>query len=61
MKCDNEIIFYDNEKTYTDIYQSCLIKLLLMSKTKVIIGSQYSNFPEFGWWLSNCKNKLIII
>ncbi len=59
-KINNKIIYYNNTKTYKDIYQTTLVILYLMSKTKEIIGSRYSNFPEFGWWMSNCESKLVL-
>lgn len=61
-KCNNEIFYNDmSEKTYIDIYKKALINMYLASRTKYIIGSKHSNYPEFCWWLSNCKSKLTIL
>ncbi len=61
-KCSNNIFFYNTYDTnYIDIYKKALINLYLASKTYVIIGSRHSNYPEFCWWLSNCKSKFIAI
>ena len=41
--------------------QEAFIDLLLLSKTKVILGTYGSTFSETAWWLNNCKSELIII
>jgi len=47
----------------TDIQatQEGLIDLLLLSKTKHIIGTYRSTFNELAWWLGGCKPKIEII
>jgi len=61
-KCKN-YIFYNNmpEDTYKNIYKKALCNMYLAAKTKFIIGSKHSNYPEFCWWLSNCESKLTIL
>jgi len=41
--------------------QQGLIDLLLLSKTKHIIGTYRSTFNEMAWWLGECKAKVDII
>ena len=41
--------------------QEGLIDLLLLSKTKHILGTYRSSFTEMAWWLGECKAKVEII
>lgn len=41
--------------------QEGLIDLLLLSKTKHIIGTYKSTFTEMAWWFGECKPKIEII
>jgi len=41
--------------------QEGLIDLLLLSKTKRILGTYGSTFTEMAWWLGNCKPKIEIM
>jgi hypothetical protein len=41
--------------------QEGLIDLLLLSKTKQILGTYRSTFTEMAWWFGECKAKLEII
>jgi len=41
--------------------QEGLIDLLLLSKTKHILGTYRSTFNELAWWLGECKPKIEII
>jgi len=41
--------------------QEGLIDLILLSKTKHIIGTYRSTFTEVAWWLGGCKAKIEII
>lgn len=41
--------------------KEALIDLLLLSKTKHILGSYLSTFTELAWWFGNCKSKVEII
>jgi len=41
--------------------QEGLIDLLLLSKTKRILGTYGSTFTEMAWWLGDCKSKVEIM
>ena len=41
--------------------QEGLIDLLLLSKTKQILGTYRSTFTEMAWWFGKCKPKMEII
>ena len=41
--------------------QDALIDLLLLSTCRVIVGSRYSTFTEFAWWLGDCKAEVTIV
>ncbi len=49
--------------TRTDVRatQEGLIDLLLLSKTKHILGTYRSTFTEMAWWFGECKPKMEII
>ena len=38
-----------------------LTDLLLLSKTKIILGTYLSTFTEMAWWFGECKSKIEII
>ena len=41
--------------------QEALIDLLLLSKTKHILGTYLSSFTEMAWWFGNCNAKIEIM
>ncbi len=41
--------------------QEALIDLLLLSKTKHILGSYLSTFTELAWWFGGCKARVEIV
>ncbi len=41
--------------------QQGLVDLLLLSKTKHIIGTYFSTFTELAWWFGGCKAKINMI
>jgi len=60
----NKIIMYPKTNfSRTDVRatQEGLIDLILLSKTKHIIGTYRSTFTEMAWWMGNCKPKIEII
>ncbi len=48
-------------RTDTQATQEGLIDLLLLSKTKHILGTYRSTFNELAWWFGECKPKMEII
>jgi hypothetical protein len=48
-------------RTDTKATQEGLIDLLLLSKTKHILGTYRSSFTEMAWWFGECKAKVEII
>lgn len=60
----NKIIIYpkkSRERTSILATQQSLVDLLLLSKTKHIIGTYRSTFNELAWWIGNCRAKVDII
>ena len=60
----NRIIKYPKSNfSRTDVKatQEGLIDLILLSKTKHILGTYRSTFTEVAWWLGDCKPKMEII
>ncbi len=60
----SKIIFYpkkNRDRTTTLNTQQGLVDLLLLSRTKHIIGTYCSTFNELAWWLGGCKAKVDII
>lgn len=60
----DRIIIYpkkNRDRTTTLNTQQGLVDLLLLSKTKHIIGTYHSTFNEVAWWLGDCKAKVDII
>jgi len=58
------IIIYpkkNRDRTSVIATQQGLVDLLLLSKTKHIIGTYHSTFNELAWWLGDCKAKVNII
>lgn len=49
------------ERTDVRATQEGLIDLLLLSKTKQILGTYQSTFTEMAWWFGDCKPKMEII
>ena len=41
--------------------QEALVDLLILSKTKHILGTYLSSFTELAWWFGNCKAKVEIM
>lgn len=41
--------------------QEALIDMLLLSKTKHILGSYLSTFTELAWWFGGCKAKIEVV
>ena len=48
-------------RTNVKATQEGLIDLLLLSKTKHIIGTYRSTFTEMAWWFGDCKAKIEIV
>ena len=60
----DKIIVYpkgDRKRSRKDSLQEALIDMLLLSKTKRLLGSYLSTFTELAWWFGGCKNKIEII
>jgi len=60
----NKIIVYkkkNRDRTSKITTQQGLIDMLLLSKTKHIIGTYMSTFNELAWWFGGCKVKVDII
>ena len=60
----DRIIIYpkkNRDRTSTINTQQGLVDLLLLSKTKHIIGTYRSTFNELAWWFGDCKAKVDII
>lgn len=60
----NMVIIYpkkNRDRTTVLNTQQGLIDLLLLSKTKHIIGTYRSTFNELAWWFGGCKAKVDII
>ena len=58
------IIIYpkkNRDRTSIIATQQGLVDLLLLSKTKHIIGTYQSTFNELAWWFGDCKAKVDII
>ncbi|MDD3159856.1 MAG: alpha-1,2-fucosyltransferase [Candidatus ainarchaeum sp.] len=49
-----------NRESKESIVES-LIELIILSKSKIILGTFESTFSEFSWWLSKGKSKIKII
>ena len=60
---DKIIIYPKKNRDRTTVLntQQGLIDLLLLSKTKHLIGTYLSTFNELAWWLGECKAKVDII
>jgi hypothetical protein len=57
----NKIIIFPKtnfDRTEVIFTQEGLIDLLLLSKTKQIIGTYGSTFTEMAWWFGECKAKI---
>ena len=60
----SKIVIYpkkNRDRTTKIATQQGLIDLLLLSKTKHIIGTYKSTFNELAWWLGGCEAKVDII
>ena len=60
----DKIVFYpkkNRDRTTVLNTQQGLIDLLLLSRTKHIIGTYLSTFNELAWWLGGCKARVDII
>lgn len=51
----------NRKRSKKESLQEALIDMLLLSKTKHIIGSYLSTFTELAWWFGECKNKIEIV
>jgi len=63
-KFGNKIVVYpkiDRDRTSLECTQDGLVDLLLLSKTKHIIGTYCSTFNELAWWFGGCKAKVNIV
>ncbi|MBI2046540.1 hypothetical protein HYT26_00045 [Candidatus Pacearchaeota archaeon] len=49
------------DKSSKESIQHALIDLLLLARTKHILGTYLSTFTEIAWWLGGCKAKVEII
>ncbi|MCK4553272.1 hypothetical protein KAT80_03640 [Candidatus Pacearchaeota archaeon] len=61
---ENEIIVYHKKTKKRDeegSVKEALIEILLLSKTKRILGNFGSTFTEMAWFLGNCKPEIQII
>jgi len=41
--------------------QDAIIEMYLLGMNPTILGSYISTFVEVGWWLNECKGKVIIV
>ena len=41
--------------------QDAIIEMYLLGMNPTILGSYLSTFVEVGWWLNECKGKVIIV
>jgi hypothetical protein len=46
------------DRASVDFIQEGLIDLILLSKTKHILGTYGSTYTEMAWWLGGCKTKV---
>jgi len=63
-KFGNKIIIYPKkslDRTSVMATQQSLVDMLLLSKTKHIIGTYISTFTELAWWFGGCKAKVDMI
>jgi hypothetical protein len=51
----------NRDRTSVEATQEGLVDLLLLSKTKHIIGTYRSTFNELAWWFGDCKAKIDIV
>ena len=51
----------DRKQSKVIAIKEALTDLLLLSKTKHLLGSYLSTFTELAWWFGNCKSKVEII
>lgn len=51
----------DNDRIKAQTIEESLIELLILSKTKKILGSYLSTFTEIAWWFGGCKAEVKII
>ena len=45
----------------TEASQDAIIEMYLLGMNPTILGSYLSTFVEVGWWLNECKGKVIIV
>lgn len=63
-KYKDKIIIYPKTKavewdmTKPEASRCALIEVLLLSKTKKILGTYLSTFTELAWWFGNCKQEV---
>jgi len=60
----NKIIVFSGknwDKSSKESIQHALIDLLLLAKTRHILGTYLSTFTEIAWWLGNCKAQVEIM
>src|SRR3989344_167349 len=60
----NKIIVFSGknwDKSSKESIQHALIDLLLLAKTRHILGTYLSTFTEIAWWLGNCKAQIEIM
>ena len=63
-KFGGKIVIYpkmNRDRTSLECTQDGLVDLLLLSKTKHIVGTYRSTFNELAWWFGGCKAKVDIV
>ncbi len=61
-KLKEKVIVYpknNRDRENVSVTQEGLVDLILLSKTKKILGTYLSTFTELAWWLGSCKAPVI--
>ena len=51
----------DWSKSSSQSIKDALVEMLILSKTKIILGTYLSSFTEMAWWFGKCNPKVEII
>jgi len=49
------------DKSTSESTKNALVEMLLLSKTRMILGTYLSTFTEMAWWFGNCRQKVEIM
>ena len=52
-----ELLPDKNYKSFTDI----VAEMLVVSRAKTIFATEFSSFPEVGWWMGGCKANVVVL